>query len=169
MCVILYKPAGKQLPNNATLFQCYRVNHDGMGFCTPTMVYHTLSYIDFVNALEVVPVDEPCIIHFRWATHGSVKESNCHPFVAGDVKFAHNGVLPIPSENDMTDSEIALRRYIYPTIKEYGFESPEADAVIEEIAGTSRFAIMKGRKVELFGKWYKRKGIYYSNLNWALY
>lgn len=167
MCVILYKPAGVQMPNESVLYQCYRINRDGMGFCTPTMVYHTLSYLDLIRALEIVPVDEPCVIHFRWATHGSVKVSNCHPFVAGDVKFAHNGVLPIKSVDDKTDSEIAFNKYIYPAICKYGFESPKADKVINEVAGSSRFAIMKGDEVELVGRWYMKKGVYFSNLNWT--
>lgn len=167
MCVIIYKPTGKNLPSNKTLFQCYCQNPDGMGFATPTTVFHSLSYIDFMDALSRVTKYEPCIIHFRWATHGSVKVGNCHPFVKGDVKFAHNGVLPIASKNDMTDSEIAFRDIIYPAIQHNGFKSKETTRVINDTAGSSRFAIMQKNKVRLFGKWHKVDGLYYSNLNWC--
>lgn len=166
MCVCLYKPAGAKMPPLSVLTACHRANPDGMGFCTPTAVYHTLNFFDFVDALAKVSQADPCIMHFRWATHGSVKLSNCHPFVMGRVKFAHNGVLPIDSIKDMTDSEIALKGIIYPAIKQHGFESPEADRIITKIAGSSRFAIMVGTKVELIGRWTLRKGVYYSNLNW---
>lgn len=166
MCVCIYKPAGVKMPSCDTLFQCYSANRDGMGFATPTKIFHSLNYVKFMDALKDVKTAEPCIIHFRWATHGSVKTSNCHPFKRGDVKFAHNGVLPIASKNDKTDSEIAFVNIIYPAIQINGFRSAEADRVIQDTAGTSRFAIMKGSDVELFGDWFKVDGCLYSNLNW---
>lgn len=49
-------------------------------------------------------------MHFRFATHGSVRNRNCHPFRDGDLFFAHNGVLPYPSVGDRTDSEFAFLR-----------------------------------------------------------
>lgn len=167
MCVIIYKPAGVKMPSREILFGCYTVNHDGMGFCTPKSIYHTLSYQDFEKALRTVVKGEPCIIHFRWATHGSVSIENCHPFAKGNVKFAHNGVLPVIPKGDMTDSETAFDNIIYPAIMANGFRSEEADRIIKQTAGTSRFAIMDGRDVELFGTWYVMDGLYYSNLNWT--
>lgn len=155
------------MPSREVLFDCHTVNHDGMGFCTPNSVYHTLSYPDFNRALRTVHKGDPCIIHFRWATHGSVKIENCHPFAKGDVKFAHNGVLPVVPRGDMTDSETAFDNIIYPAIMINGFRSEEADRIIKQTAGTSRFAIMDGRDVELFGTWYEIGGVYYSNLNWC--
>lgn len=166
MCVCIYKPAGVKMPSYDTLFQCYSTNRDGMGFATPDKVYHSLSYVNFAKQIKSVKKSEPCIIHFRWATHGSVRLGNCHPFVKGDVKFAHNGVLPFESKHDRTDSEIAFVNIIYPAIKINGFRSKEADRVIEDTAGASRFAIMKGDDVELFGNWYEVDGCLYSNLNW---
>lgn len=169
MCVIIYKPSGVEMPSSQILWDCYRVNHHGMGFATPKTVFRTLSYQQFFNAIKAVKTSEPCIIHFRWATHGSVKRTNCHPFSKGGVKFAHNGVLPIESKNDMTDSEIAFRNIIYPAIQHNGFKSEEADRVISQTAGSSRFAIMVGRDVELFGHWDEIDGCFYSNLNWQRY
>ena len=166
MCVCIYKPAGVEMPDYETLFQCYSSNRDGMGFATPNKVYHSLSYVNFAAKIKTVKTSEPCIIHFRWATHGSVRIGNCHPFAKGDVKFAHNGVLPIKSKNDKTDSELAFLNIIYPAIQINGFRSKEADRVIKSTAGPSRFAIMKGSDVELFGEWFKVKGCLYSNLNW---
>lgn len=166
MCVIIYKPAGVEMPSNEILFECYSANRDGMGFATPNKTYHSLSYSQFMGRLKGVKKSEPCIIHFRWATHGSVKLANCHPFKKGDVTFAHNGVLDIASKNDKTDSEIAFVNIIYPAIEINGFRSKEADRVISETAGVSRFAIMKGRDVELFGNWFKVQGCLFSNLNW---
>ena len=40
----------------------------------------------------------PYVLHYRWATHGKVDLSNCHPFrVRRDLWMAHNGVLSIPT------------------------------------------------------------------------
>lgn len=39
----------------------------------------------------------PALFHSRWATHGSVRVGNCHPFLVGNshqTVLAHNGVLP---------------------------------------------------------------------------
>ena len=166
MCVIIMKPAGKALPSNKTLFRCYATNPHGMGFATPTSIFHSMDYRDFFEAMRSIPVEDPCILHFRWATHGSKRIENCHPFAKGDVKFAHNGVLPIPSKNDMTDSEIAFNEIIYPAIVEHGFNSSRANEIIKQTAGCSRFAIMQGREVKLYGDWHVLNGIYYSNLNW---
>ena len=166
MCVIIYKPAGQAMPSKEILRDCYLTNRDGIGFATPDKNFHTLSFNTFMSNIKRVKTDEPCIIHFRWATHGSVKKSNCHPFVKGDIKFAHNGVLPIQSVNDKTDSEIAFDNIIYPVIQKNGFMSKEADRIIKKTAGSSRFAIMKGDQVELFGQWFKYDGLLFSNLNW---
>ena len=169
MCVAIFKPAGKEMPSARTLFRCYSINPHGMGFATPNSVYHTMKYEDFFDAVQRVPKEEPCIIHFRWATHGSVRLENCHPFVKGNVVFAHNGVLPIHPTGDMTDSETAFRNIIYPAIQKHGFKSKKADDVINAVAQGSRFAIMVGKDVELIGDWHKMNGIYYSNLNWCRY
>lgn len=155
------------LPSAKTLFRCYAINHHGMGFATPTGVFHTMNYEDFYRAIQNVSDDEPCIIHFRWATHGSIRLENCHPFVKGDVAFAHNGVLPIQPIGDMTDSETAFKTIVYPAIQRYGFRSKKADEIIKAAAHGSRFAIMVGKDVELVGDWHKMNGIYYSNLNWC--
>lgn len=34
----------------------------------------------------------PCLIHFRYATHGAVEPCNCHPFRTERGYVAHNGI-----------------------------------------------------------------------------
>ena len=140
MCVIIFKPAGRALPSARTLFRCYATNRDGMGFATPTSVYHSMRYEDFFEAVQKVPKADPCIIHFRWATHGSVRLE-----------------------------ETAFKTIVYPAIQEHGFRSEKANEIIEATAQGSRFAIMVGKDVQLVGNWHYMNGIYYSNLNWCRY
>lgn len=169
MCVIIVKPEGVKIPSNDILNACYAVNSDGCGFVSPSMSYKGLNFRTFKRKLAKVPVDEPCIIHFRFATHGSVSRANCHPFNMGDVWFAHNGILPITPRGDMTDSQTAFEDIIYPAIQKYGFASRGAGMAINKIINGSKFAIMQGDHVRLYGKFIKWQGYYFSNLRFIQY
>ena len=169
MCVIIYKPKGEFLPNSRIIKACGMANRHGFGFATPTKYFKSLNFEAFRHELEKVRYDEPCIIHFRLATHGSIKKANCHPFRRGDVVFAHNGILDIEPYRDMTDSETAFRFHLYPVIRQYGLQSDETDKAVSEVIGGSRFAIMQGEEVRLFGIYEEINGCYYSNLRFFHY
>lgn len=166
MCVICYKPAGVDMPDLETLRQAASFNRDGFGFCTPNSSFKTLFFGRFIERLKTVSKDTPCLIHCRWATQGSVKTANCHPFKDEEsgVYFMHNGVLYAKERNDMTDSEINFRDFVAPAINQFGYGSDKADEVINLVRGSSRFAIMKGSDVRLYGDFIERDGCYYSNL-----
>ena len=168
MCIIIAKPAGVEMPEKDILTLCAMRNHDGCGFATPTRVYHNLNYLTFQRELDKVGRDEPCIIHFRWATHGSVKRANCHPFFdpKTGIAFAHNGVLNIDPIGDMTDSETAFKTRLLPVIRQYGLESRELAAEVRHIIGYSKFAFLdKAGDLRMFGPYHRYEGCYYSNLN----
>lgn len=170
MCVIIYKPAGVKMPPRDTLVAAFRANPHGCGFSAPSCSFKGLSFATFMNKIRAVKDSEPCIIHFRLATHGSIKPTNCHPFKRGGVTFAHNGILDIAPVGDRTDSETAFIKYIYPAIKAYGWRSVEANAVINEIVGFSKFALMYRDDVKLYGNFIRRDdGCYYSNLRFEYY
>ncbi len=170
MCVICVIKAGTQLPSKVELYAMHRKNPHGMGFASKSMHYKGMNFERFYNRLQFVPEDEDVIIHFRFATHGSVGVKNCHPFKKGKIWFAHNGILDIEPEGDMTDSETAFRKYIYPTIKTYGIDSDEVRYVIDELIGCSKFAILgEDGRVRMFGDYKKHNGVYYSNLYWQSY
>lgn len=75
MCVIIYKPAGKELPSLDILDKAYRRNPHGCGIVSPNVLYKGLSYTSFKKNLKRCNKEEPLLIHFRYATHGSVKKS----------------------------------------------------------------------------------------------
>lgn len=168
MCVLIYKPKGVKMPSRKVLEACHEANPDGCGFVTPKDYYRTLDFGRLMYRLSKVDTD-PCILHFRFATHGSVKRANCHPFKNNDVYFAHNGVLPIQSEHDKTDSEIMFDKYIYPLIAKYGLRSSQVINFINQHIGASKFALMQGREVVTFGDFTKIDGVYFSNTRWRVF
>lgn len=172
MCVIIVKPAGVKMPSKEVLDAAYHANRDGCGFVSTFHHKKTLSYATFLRELAKVHQSEACIIHFRLATHGSVRTANCHPFRRGDVFFAHNGILPIQPMGDMTDSETAFERYIYPAIAEYGYDDEMKDYVISNIIGCSKFAMMRlgDREAKMYGSFIEQAdGCYYSNLRFKAF
>lgn len=162
MCIIIYKPQGVNMPTTDFLYSAARINHDGFGFCTPDKLFKTISIDYFLQKIKVVKKSEPCLIHFRLATHGSIKQSNCHPFKRGDLKFCHNGILDIATDDDRTDSETAFE-YMAPIIHEYGYGSPAMDRIVSELIGVSRFAFMQNNEVRLYGQWHAYNGLKLSN------
>ena len=168
MCVISYIPANVPTPGNNIIRAMYLTNPHGIGFCTPTAYYRGLNYQAFLRALKRRKIGEPCIMHFRLATHGSIRRGNCHPFHDGEtgVYFAHNGVLSVTPTGDRTDSETAFRGNFMPVIRRFGLQSSHVDDVAFWLAGTngSKFAFMQGSNVRLFGDFTLYDGVYYSNL-----
>lgn len=168
MCIIITKPAGVRVPPMAIIARCAALNPHGFGFATKDRIYKTLSFEDFKREIKTIRKDETAILHFRYATHGSIKTSNCHPFRDDKtgVSFAHNGILNITPIGDMTDSETAFRTRIVPTIKEHGFDSDEFIKANHDIIGGSRFAyIDKDGDYRLYGAFTHYKGCWYSNRN----
>ena len=166
MCLIIAKPAGLRLPAGRIIESAALRNPDGFGFCTPDRWFRTTDYEEFREELARVGKDEPCIIHFRMATHGSVRTGNCHPFVHGGVGFAHNGVLAMGGRGDMTDSETFFLDVLCPEIDAHGFDSQEAQGAIERHIGFSRFAFMVDGTLRLYGGFREMPdGCLYSNMN----
>lgn len=99
MCLAIYKPADTAPDWNAYQNGFYQ-NDDSWGFAA--VVDGSLvtrcglgKFAEFREAFEPY-ADKQAVIHFRWATHGSKTEPNCHPFlVADDLAVIHNGVISI--------------------------------------------------------------------------
>jgi len=164
MCVIIVKPVGIELPDRNTLERAAIFNPHGFGFCTGGKLFKTLSFRVFVKELYKIDISESCIIHFRYATTGSVKRANCHPFEANGIYFAHNGVINVRTKNDMTDSETFFRDYFIPAVNQYGYNSEILQLFINSHSGFSRFAMMKNKEISMYGDFQKFEGCYYSNL-----
>lgn len=167
MCVIIAIPAGVQLPSYEELRSAFQRNPDGAGFVTKTTHYKSMHFGTFYRHLRKRDINEACIIHFRYATHGSVSVKNCHPFYKGGVWFAHNGVLPLPAKHDRPDSYVYFMETIWPAMRKYGYDSPEVGTELALTARRyhSKFATLKNGEMRLYGDFTERNGCYYSNLN----
>lgn len=171
MCVIIVKKAGQKIPPFNFIKACAQANPDGFGFCTPKRGFKSLNFAEFYNHLIEVDESEPCIMHFRLATHGSIMPSNCHPFYDNGTNtwFAHNGILPIQPDGDMTDSETAFRNIIVPAIAKYGYNSLKVSKTIKKIIGFSKFALLNGKKIRIFGDYVEYNHYLCSNLRFTNY
>lgn len=167
MCILIVKPKGVQLPDYATLCRCANLNPHGFGFAMPNKrPYKTLSFDKFIDALSRVDEDMPMILHFRLATHGSIKQTNCHPFRdnKNGLIFAHNGVLDINALYDKTDSETAFRLLFVPAYEKFGLRSNNFNQAVNSIRGGSRFAFLTDKgEVKTFGNFISHNGCLYSN------
>lgn len=163
MCVIIVKPKGVELPTDLLLYKAARRNHDGCGYVASNGEYHrTLSFDRFaISFYKNVKKEDAAIIHFRWATQGSVAVRNCHPFFKCGIYFAHNGVLPYRPYKDITDSQFAFERYLLPHIEHWGYDRQ----YIDDIRGGSRFAFMQDGEIRLYGNFVERDGLLLSNTN----
>lgn len=169
MCVIIVKRAGDKLPTKEVLKAGYVANPDGCGFATSGgYMWKGLQFDEFwAQFRQHARVEDDVMVHFRWATHGSVKQSNCHPFTDADggVVFMHNGVLNIPSIDDKTDSEICFNEKIMPMLALNDFTvTPVVRRKINVIAGSSKFAMLINGKLYLFGHWETYGKLICSNL-----
>ena len=98
MCLIVYSPTGI-LIERRVFDEARFVNPDGIGimssegarkFLGPHASERGWRYLRHLGSLRI-----PHGIHLRWATHGAITRSNCHPFRArhSDALVMHNGMI----------------------------------------------------------------------------
>lgn len=126
MCVIVYKPVGKKLPNLDILEKCFNKNPDGAGFMLPVnnkVVIHKgfMTFNDFKKDIErtlkrnhVKDVTKlPIVLHFRISTQGGKQAGLCHPYpmcrdyakmrqleCESNIALCHNGIISSCSTNE---------------------------------------------------------------------
>ena len=182
MCVAIYKPASRRL-KYADMHDCWRKNRDGMGFAAAVdghlVVHQELSNFEtFWKALKDLR-EYPCIVHFRWATHGNIDIENTHPFLLnhGSIAMAHNGIISefcsvYGSDQDSSDTKLYIEGVLQPLLlknPELLYNKSFQAMVAMSIGGSNKLAFLDadGRHVlinKYAGTW--EKGIWYSNMSW---
>lgn len=178
MCIAIYKPKDVELPSKEILKICFSNNPHGAGFVTDIIGsypgistykgYFTFDefYEKFINNVKKEHV---CLIHFRFATHGSKNIENCHPFVFYKYDFndkygehpatfsalIHNGVVNNGLKNQKHSDTFWLTKQIEcgKKINNETFKDTNNKVAI----------INSDKSIELFGSWIEDNGIFYSN------
>ncbi|GAT05413.1 glucosamine 6-phosphate synthetase, contains amidotransferase and phosphosugar isomerase domains [Mycolicibacterium fortuitum subsp. acetamidolyticum] len=119
MCILSYLPPHTPVDVDG-LFNGGLHNPDGHGWAIVAgesiISGRALDLADaldaFATARERYP-DGPALFHSRWATHGSVRLDNVHPFCVGGSQLtvvAHNGILPTAAHpargDDRSDTRV---------------------------------------------------------------
>jgi len=191
MCILIHKPQGVKMPTNDQLEICFEnnphgagigwIDHDGLSHIRKGFM-DVKSLKDFIqkNGRMLDSVD--VVLHFRYATHGSIRVGNCHPFPV-DVKLvnlrntnytgyfrimAHNGVISefnkfTGGKTDLSDT-ICLAKLIH--------EDGDDAAYIKDILtkGHNKFVISDGNGVmKRFGQFIEDGGIFWSNSTYKPY
>lgn len=194
MCMIIVKPKGVEMPPDTHIVNSFGNNSDGFGLAFwgegmpkvhiekgATKIKEVFKMIDSIPS----PINKHIIMHFRFATTGSLGAGNCHPFpitnnigdllaLKGDFQrvIAHNGVILETSPNFSSmynnknwDEELSdTQNFIIEYLADMG-KAIYNNAVIRMIEDftQSKFAIFEPNHIKLIGEFYKDGGRYYSN------
>lgn len=184
MCLIIHREEGMTL-SEEFLGDVRSRNPDGWG-----ILYHNadgeaevekgLTMLDFYKSYDkLVARDEDCIIHFRYATHGTVNLSNAHPYVVlggkNPIYLMHNGTIDIAgaekSKGKLSDTRIFIRDVLKPMLNAIKdphkfIRSKEFEFMMESVASdnSSRFVLFDREGSLFYGGWHQTTtGIWVSN------
>lgn len=172
MCIIIAKARKQQGPTWDSIMHATQRNPDGfalaysLGKGKAPRIIRSMKRTEVLDVLKGIVNRKSAswILHARIATHGSKRAENCHCWQDADtgLVFAHNGILGVQPEGDMTDSETAFRRLLVPAMHAGGGEAFEA--AISAIIGNSKFAVMDHTgEIFLYGRYLEEEEASYSN------
>ena len=190
MCIIVVKPKCQQLPSEQILSKCFNSNPHGAGFMynshnsdTITIAKGFMDFESFYSAITSITADNlynsDLVIHFRYATQGSISSKNCHPFpLSKKIKdlqalnfttntgIAHNGVISFcsyPNKQDLSDTQI----FIKDILSQIPLDQIKDQSIYESTY--SKFAILDKEGFSLIGNFLEDNGIFYSNDSYIPY
>jgi glutamine amidotransferase len=112
MCLLVARKAGSNwLPSREEFDNAWDSNPHGFGASWKSdqlWINKSLDQEEAWKIIQEIPAGAPCIMHWRFATHGVRTVANCHPWaiLGGKWVGAHNGVLSRqPLVDGMTDSQ----------------------------------------------------------------
>lgn len=180
MCIAIYQDAGSVLTEQE-IRNSWQANPDGAGLayvddCGKVCTFKSMKLKRFMEEYERV-VDmhgqhSPMLVHFRIATHGSVNEYNCHPFMVNkNIAMIHNGVIPvlIDKNDKRSDTRVFTEEYL-PKLPEGWLDDDYLFDMVQEYIGNSKLVFLSTENRdrayianERFGHWNASKNIWFSN------
>ena len=172
MCILIAKPKGVRMPDLDILKKCWDSNNDGAGIAWSDgrkliMKKGYMNWESFKDDVANMSIDAyNAIIHFRIATHGTVKPENTHPFSVNEsIVAAHNGILSgVKNEGDWTDSETFFKRICAPILASFDMTSDVFKKCVDAMIGSSKLVFLRDKgDMVMFGTFIEDGGVYYSN------
>lgn len=186
MCILSFLPEGIPLDDDGvdSLWNGGISNPDGHGWAIADgdkmIVGKSLrldeALVEFTEAREKYL--GPALFHSRWATHGSVRVGNCHPFLVGkshQTVLAHNGILPKdahPKKGDDRSDTAILAEEILPR-RWFRLDKPTVQRSMSQWAGSYNKVVIltvnpRYRQNayiinEAAGEWDNTTGMWHSN------
>lgn len=179
MCLIIAKPFGKTFDKNH-LLEAAKTNRDGIGmsYRVRTLEGQELPTIRVVKSMDMRKAiadweaiythpNFECVIHLRYGTHGSVSLDNVHPFTTTHgYHMHHNGILPIKTWDNMTDTECYMNSVIDNYSGELLFNEFNRREIESDIGAYNKFVFHTPSGIEIMneasGHWHSN-GCWYSN------
>ena len=189
MCLIAVKEANKEFPKDEYLVEANIRNPDGIGIAYWKEGRNEV-YIkkDFktINVFlewskENIKLEDICVIHFRYATHGLTDEGNRHPFPITKNKellrkveqvctiaVAHNGVLRNYGQHKKFSD---TQKFVMDILAEDSVKNNLHDKTIRKLVNNfidgDKLAILDSEgTVFYFGDYNEFEGIQYSNFSY---
>ncbi len=176
------------MPEREILRTCFTNNSDGAGIMwnQKGKVHIRKGFMDwdsfnaFLKELstQINLKDTGVVCHFRITTHGKTSPQNCHPFpisnrirdlkklsMTTDVGCAHNGIIPIKTIHNLSDTQTYILKRLYNIKKAHPrfLESKRTMSQIEkEISSKMAFLTSDG-SIYAIGEFVEQKGVLYSN------
>jgi predicted glutamine amidotransferase len=194
MCLIAIKPRGVALPKDEHLRQGEKKNSDGMGIAIWKVggkeVHIKKDFLKIEELLdymkENVAVEDVCVIHFRFATHGLKDIGNRHPFpitrngellrkpeISCQFAAAHNGVIrEYGIHQTYSDTQKFIMDILADDTIKNNLQNPTVRKLILNFIDGDRLAILdKDGQLFTFGDFEEEGGILFSNTgykNWNI-
>lgn len=148
---------------------CCKSNPDGF-FVARVNKNRYIRTLDVKKAREFFLNSAPedtIVLHARIKSVGSVTAENIHGWKAEGLQFCHNGTLSIKASDGRTDSETFFKDLFLPVYRYNGCKFDYVtDRVINACISTSKFLIIRRRKVHLYGSYTTKGGCKFSNTFW---
>jgi len=151
MCLAIYQPAGKQIPESH-LFEGFKNNPHGAGFMyfdehNELHTFRTMKFDEFIDEYEkqyaLHGKYSPFSVHFRWATHGTTNIDNVHPFKMNEnVAVLHNGILSCEIPDDKMSDTAAFVKYYLNALPRNWQDNEYLFDMVEQYCSGSKLVIM---------------------------
>lgn len=188
MCIIVAKPKGASMPERETLRTCFTNNSNGAGIMwnLKGKVHIRKGFMEwdpfnaFLEELstQINLKDTGVVCHFRITTHGKTSPQNCHPFpisnrirdlkklsLMTDVGCAHNGIIPIKTIHNLSDTQTYILKRLYNIQKAHPrfLESKRIMSQIKKEIGSKMAFLTSDGNIYTIGKFVEQEGVLYSN------